>query len=140
MPDQNIMPEALKKRFLGSDEARQANRLYWDTDESVNGIADRLELSKGRLYDMITSLEVEATCPKCGTNLVYANRTAREHGTLTCEACGFEGHRDKVKGDSTPHQHPATQASGMFARADRTMVGAVLAGVAVGLMVGRLLK
>lgn len=141
MPDQNIVPEVLKQTFQGNSESRKANRLYWDTDESVNGIAERLQLSKGRLYDMITSLAVEAECPRCGENLVYANRTARDHGVLTCESCGFEGSRSDVDGDSTPGRHPASRLSGRaLLTSDRAMVGAVLAGVAVGLMVGRWLK
>ena len=125
--------------FSGSDEARKANRLYWDTDGSVNGIAEQMGLSKGRLYDLLTPLQMDAPCPECGGPLGFANRTARDQGMVVCGACGWEGHEDDVEGDTTPRPHPATQTR-PFALPDGVLIGAALVGAAFGLALGRWLR
>lgn len=142
------MPEGIRQpEFRGNPEAREANRLYWDTDESVNGIAERLEMSKGRLYDAISPLPAEATCPECGGPLGYANRTARDGGIVACPLCSFEAHRDEVEAAGDPGRHPAVGPVGRSAAggsdssfADGTLVGVALVGVAVGLVLGRWLR
>ncbi len=124
--------------FTGSDEARKANRLYWETDESVNGIAERMELSKGRLYGLLTPLPIEAPCPECGGTLGFANRTARDQGKVQCDACGWEAHEDEVEGDISARPHPASQTPVPIP--DGTLIGAALVGAAVGLVLGRWLR
>ena len=74
----------------GHEQARQANELYWTSDESVNRIADRLGLSKGSLYAAIKPKPTDSLCPTCDGQLVFTNRTALERNTLTCTKCSQE--------------------------------------------------
>lgn len=72
-------------------EHERANRLYWESDASVNDIADELELSKSMLYQLVEPLAAEVDCPECGGMLVYPNRTALDRGLMQCSDCGAEG-------------------------------------------------
>jgi hypothetical protein len=81
MSSQNSDPEALLD---------EANRLYWESEESVNQIGEALGLSKGVLYGLITPLPAGLPCPGCGEEMVFPNRTAREKGFLACPSCGME--------------------------------------------------
>ena len=76
---------------------QRANALYWESDWSVNQIADEMDLSKGMLYGMIRPFPAELPCPRCSTGLEYANRTARERGLLSCPACGMEADDVEVR-------------------------------------------
>jgi len=69
------------------EQARRANELYWDTGMGVNQIASTLDVSKGVLYALIRPLEAEKDCPRCGAEMMFANRTAREQGVATCPHC-----------------------------------------------------
>lgn len=80
------------------DELREeANRLYWQSDQSVNQIGEALDLSKGVLYGLIEALPTGLPCPECGGEMVYPNRTAREKGFLVCPECGTEEEEDAVR-------------------------------------------
>ena len=68
-----------------------ANELYWGSNQSVNKIAEKLELSKSALYDMIRPKPLDLSCPLCGREVVYANRTACEKGFANCSECEWEG-------------------------------------------------
>ena len=68
----------------------RANELYWESDRSVNQIADEMELSKGMLYGMIRPLASGVACPRCSSDMEFANRTARERGLVTCPSCSLE--------------------------------------------------
>ena len=74
----------------GRDRESRANGLYWDSDWSVNRIAEELDLSRGALYALIRPQATGIPCPDCDGELQYPNRTARERGLLTCAACGLE--------------------------------------------------
>ena len=54
--------------------ADQANELYWRSDQSVNQIAEAMDLSKSGLYALVRPLAAEGTCPDCGEGLVFTNR------------------------------------------------------------------
>jgi len=69
---------------------QEANRLYWESDESVNQIGEKLGLSKGVLYGLIDPLPAGLPCPGCGDEMVFPNRTARDKGFLACPECGKE--------------------------------------------------
>ena len=130
------------------DVTQRANELYWGSDESVNQIADRLDLSKSALYGMIGPLLAESTCPICGAQVEYANRTARDRDELTCPACAWEGSEDE-----TVPMDPATNGADASARERRSgsrrseeaarfeldrkriILGSALLGAAVGLAV-----
>jgi len=69
--------------------AREANRLYWETDLAISEIADRLDLSRRALYDAIRPELADADCPDCGAPLVFPNRSARATGAAVCNSCGY---------------------------------------------------
>jgi len=75
----------------------EANRLYWESDQSVNQIGETLELSKGVLYGLIAALPSGFPCPQCGDEMVFPNRTAREKGFLACPECGMEEEEASVQ-------------------------------------------
>lgn len=68
----------------------RANQLYWESDRSVNDIAEEMELSKGMLYQLIEPLDAAADCPECGGALEFANRTALDRGLMQCPDCGTD--------------------------------------------------
>jgi hypothetical protein len=66
----------------------EANRLYWETDDSVASIADRLDVSRRALYGAVHPLTTGATCRSCGGELAFENRSARKLGVAICPGCG----------------------------------------------------
>jgi len=74
-----------------SEAADLANAMYWGSDESVNHIADALDLSKGALYALIRPAASGLACPVCGTEVVHSNRTAKDRALVDCPACEWEG-------------------------------------------------
>jgi len=68
------------------DHAELAHELYWNSDRSVNSIADELGLSKGGLYQYILPLPTAGECPRCGAGVGFFNRTARDRNEPTCLA------------------------------------------------------
>jgi UDP-N-acetylmuramyl tripeptide synthase len=129
-------------------ESGKANRLYWESDESVNAIADALGVSKGRLYDLIDPLAAGVACPDCGAALAFPNRTARDRGMVTCDACGFEGEREEgeegasVRAVRRARQafRSATGAGDRGGVADAAMLGGILVGLAAGIGLYRWLR
>jgi len=75
----------------------EVNRLYWESDQSVNQIGESLDLSKGVLYGLIAALPAGLPCPKCGEEMVFPNRTARDKGFLACPECGMEEEEGAVR-------------------------------------------
>ena len=126
--------------------ARKASKRYWESDESVNGIAEGLGISKGRLYDVLRPLPVEGSCPKCGgTPPAFQNRTARDRGQVSCLQCGWEGDLDKL-GEAPPleeqesvrpqvpvHRGSATEVPSLVG------LGGILVGLALGFVLSRML-
>jgi hypothetical protein len=70
----------------------EANRLYWETDESVAGIARRFDLSRRALYEAIEPLPAGRACEMCGAPLSFENRSARLAGDAACPICSSAGH------------------------------------------------
>ena len=135
---------------------QRANTLYWESDRSVNQIADEMDLSKGMLYGLIRPLPAQLPCPGCSTGLEFANRTARERGLLSCPSCGLEGddgemrERWEIAAAAAPGgrlvvtplvapPHPARDIAGAATRfrRDPFKVGAGLLLVAAGLWLFR---
>ena len=77
--------------------APEANRLYWESDDSVAEISNRLGLSRRALYEVIEPYAAGAECPDCGSELYYGNRSAKSSGMARCLMCGKE--REAVEGD-----------------------------------------
>ena len=126
------------------DIARAANELYWESDASVNQIADRLALSKGTLYGVIRPLPAEIACPACGTEMVYPNRTALEKGFLACPGCELEEEEEVIRANGgavlpAPPLDGADEVEGtaiepVGSYTGRTVAGAALLGMAAGLL------
>lgn len=123
----------------------RANELYWRSDQSVNQIADALELSKGVLYGLIRPQPVGLPCPDCAEELVYPNRTAKERRTVACAQCGWEGGEGDaaVPGadqsvvlpafDHDDEDDVTVPALCLSSRRQRTILGGALLGAAAGL-------
>lgn len=79
-----------------ADVVERANELYWESDRSVNQIADDLELSKGALYGIIEPESSGLGCPLCGDEVVYSNRTAKEREVLDCPTCDWDGNPEEA--------------------------------------------
>ena len=116
----------------------RANALYWESDDSVNDIADRLDLSQGALYGLVDPLPADEACPQCGGSLEYPNRTAREKGFVTCTQCDLEEELALIRAaaDEEARGHLPTSApvDGVPAR---TAVAAGLIGLAAGILIGQ---
>jgi hypothetical protein len=76
--------------------AARANEFYWSSGESVNQIAENLDLSKGALYGLIEPLQSGLGCPLCGDEVGYPNRTAKEREELNCSTCDWDGSPDET--------------------------------------------
>ena len=115
----------------------RANALYWDSDESVNEIAESLDLSKGALYGLVEPLATEEPCPECGTPLEFSNRTARDKGMVVCPSCEFEEELVLVQGARLESLEGVPPGGIAPASATRTAVAAGLIGLAVGIAIGQ---
>lgn len=117
----------------------RANELYWSSDESVNRIADELDLSKGALYGLIRALPAGRPCPSCGGAMEYSNRTAREKGYVNCPDCEAEEEVDPGDAAEVAGPFPGIGwlGSGETSRAalHRIVAGTALLGVAAGVAV-----
>lgn len=122
---------------------RRANELYWSSDESVNQIAEHLDLSKSGLYGMIGPLMSGSGCPICGAEVEFANRTARDRDELACPLCSWEG----AEAETVPLAPGAAESAGSQggsagvtedglsdSERQRIIVGSALIGAAVGLV------
>jgi len=144
----------------------EANRLYWESDQSVNQIGEALDLSKGVLYGLILALPAGLPCPACSEEMVFPNRTARDKGFLACPECGMEEEAAAVlafwdeKGELDGGEVPgdsralAQRAGELMQRAvdsgkervasltprGRIIAGTALLGVAAGLLLGAHLR
>lgn len=130
-----------------------ANELYWGSNQSVNKIAEELELSKSALYDMIRPKPLDLSCPLCGREVVYANRTACEKGLANCSECEWEGTENEanpfvaehpvalptyddqgvVSLDEDPDQAGTSLPTRLDLSTTRTMAAGALLGAAAGL-------
>ena len=122
--------------------ARVVNRMYWDSDESVNRIAEQLDLSKGALYGMIEPAPADRTCPDCTSPLSFGNRTARDRGLAECVPCSVVGEpADRVPSTAlarhTPEPAPIREPRVWSGRA---LAGSLLLGVVAGVLIARILR
>ncbi len=127
---------------------RRISERYWASDESVNGIAEELGMSKGRLYGLIRPLALDGSCPTCGGGPpVHPNRTARDRGEAHCPHCDWTGPVGELRPeDPTPDasrpgpsvveidEHPAAEGF------SQGVLGGVLVGLAAGIVLGRWLR
>ena len=132
----------------------RANRLYWESDRSVNQIAEDLEMSKGALYDVVSPRPAGLACPHCGHEMGYSNRTARDRGFVTCPDCGLEEEEARLGGPAREGRSPAGGGAPVVApRAlrkarrgsgwdplTRVVAAAGLLGVAAGITLAAILR
>ena len=71
--------------------ADRANELYWRSKQSVNQIAEAMDLSKSGLYALIRPLPAGGGCPECGEGLVFPNRTTNNKAIASCPGCEYVG-------------------------------------------------
>ncbi len=137
----------------GSRTAAEANRLYWNSEQSVNSIAEVMGLSKSSLYGLIDPLSSESKCPDCSAEMVYRNRTALDKEALSCPSCGLQtgnssGTKPKpAKGDASAdspvdatEERSAGSPSSTGRPSNRVLAGAALLGVAAGIVVAAAIR
>ncbi|CAN5632731.1 hypothetical protein BH23GEM9_BH23GEM9_05750 [soil metagenome] len=111
--------------------AVEANRLYWEGEDSVADIAEQLQLSRRALYEMVEPLPTGTDCEVCGGPLMYENRSGRAAGHAVCAICDETG--------AVEEQDAATSSAGTDAieAEERALLvgGAALAGAAIGALV-----
>jgi UDP-N-acetylmuramyl tripeptide synthase len=132
-----------KQAHQDQELVEAANDLYWRSDASVNHIADEMGLSKGSLYGLISPLPSGISCPQCGAEMAYPNRTARDRGFVSCPVCGFEEEEglvdDSQRGSDLEVQRRSKSLKGALST-DRILAGTALLGVAVGILIANLLR
>lgn len=109
-------------RTLEADD--RANELYWGSNQSVNQIAEDLDLSKGALYGMIRPLPAAMGCPACGAEVVHPNRTAKERGLVDCPTCGWNG----TEAETVPGYAPLAEPDGTTVARSRARERALSSG------------
>lgn len=130
---------------------KKLNRLYWSSDRSVNQIADDLDISKGTLYEVVEPAGSGRSCPDCGSQLVYPNRTARDRGSLSCPDCGLEADRDQLASGPVATGGSRHERSGGVPYSEsmreegkealtRIVAGTALLGVAAGIVLVKVLR
>jgi hypothetical protein len=117
----------------------EANRLYWETDTSVAGIAEQLHLSRRALYDVLRPGAAGVKCAVCGGNMVYENRSARSAGQPVCSVCGARpGSEPELTASPEPEQVVVTAGDPGALRLGGVMVmGAIVGAVATLIAVRR---
>lgn len=138
--------------------SEEANRLYWESEESVNQIGEKLGLSKGMLYGFLTPFPAGLPCPGCGEEMVFLNRTARDKGFLACPECGMEEEEEAVQqyweGEGAADPSLASRAGTAVQKVvgtgrarvanlspkGRILAGTALLGIAAGFLIGSYLR
>ena len=70
-----------------SSVAETINELYWNSDHTVDEIVSELGIGRNTLYSSVEPQPAGASCPDCGTRLVYTNRSNRSSEMATCRDC-----------------------------------------------------
>jgi hypothetical protein len=117
------------------EEGNEANRLYWDTDASVGEIANQLGMSRRALYEAVEPKPSGVPCQVCGTETMFANRSALASGSARCPSCDAETHLPGPRAERVqpaPHVEPALANGNTRTRIAVGLGGAALVGVVVG--------
>lgn len=115
----------------------RANSLYWESDDSVNEIAEALDLSKGALYALVQPLRTDEPCPECGAHLEFSNRTARDKGLVACPSCELEEELELVEAARMEASDGPVSTGELPPPSARTVLAAGLIGLAVGIAIGQ---
>jgi hypothetical protein len=117
------------------EEGNEANRLYWDTEASVGEIANQLGVSRRALYEAIAPRPSGVPCQVCGTETMFANRSALASGSARCPSCDAETSVPGSRAERTqpvPHVEPVSANGNTRTRIAVGLGGAALVGVVVG--------
>lgn len=144
--------------------AQKVNRLYWESDQSVNRIGEELGLSRSALYQLLDPLPAGLPCPHCNAEMAFPNRTARDRGFVVCPDCGLEEEEEAVQlfweeaaeGEGAGSEAAAAKERALARIRDlrgklpdevppipvpgRVIAGVALLGVAAGILLARALK
>jgi len=74
---------------LTAEQQRELDEFYWETDISTHELQEHFGLSKA-VHFFASPLPTTATCPNCGSQLVYRSRTARSLDEKACDNCGHK--------------------------------------------------
>ncbi len=135
-------------RELAQDMSERANMLYWNSDQSVNSIADDLGLSKGGFYGVIRPIESERHCSNCQLKMVFANRTAQERDDAFCPACDADGlpaHSVRSAAQRSSDDYWPSEISGNaelspLLSETKGVLASFFVGTVVGILLGRFLR
>lgn len=120
-----------------------ANRLYWNSADTVNEIAARLQIPRGVLYSAVQPVPAGTLCPECGGGMYFANRSARSANRGVCSVCGAT-HDTSAVGEDAPPPAPAVAAGyappSEFAQRAVTLGAGALLGVALGATIGAAIR
>ena len=116
-------------------QANEANRLYWDSETSVGDIANQLGISRRGLYEVIEPKSAGVPCSECGSDMLFANRSALASGTARCPSCDQEAIVPGIRSERIkPAPRPVEQSTNGISR-NRLAVGiggAALMGIVIG--------
>lgn len=116
-------------------QANEANRLYWDSETSVGDIANQLGISRRGLYEAIEPKSAGLPCSECGSDMLFANRSALASGTARCPSCDQEAIVPGIRSERIkPAPRPVEQSTNGISR-NRLAVGiggAALMGIVIG--------
>jgi predicted Zn-ribbon and HTH transcriptional regulator len=87
---------------------KQANQLYWRTDRSIADIAETLGVSRRALYELVLPESAGVACENCGTEVVFANRSAKSAQVARCPACGSESQLSPEDTEHDDNEHDDT--------------------------------
>ena len=96
--------------------ADQANELYWRSSQSVNQIAETMDLSKSGLYALVHPFPAERPCPDCGEELVFPNRTTKQKAIVSCLQCEYVGEAARPGSEVRPSRPSRKRADRRPAR------------------------
>lgn len=134
-------------RDLAQDISERANMLYWNSDRSVNSIADDLGLSKGGFYGVIRPIESGRHCSSCQLKMVFANRTAQERDDAFCPVCDASGlpapanaPSSSSTDDSRTFEISGNAEPSPLLSEPRGVLASFFVGAVVGILLGRFLR
>src|SRR5688572_31979845 len=98
-------------------QANEANRLYWDSETSVGDIANQLGISRRGLYEAIEPKSAGVPCSECGSDMLFANRSALASGTARCPSCDQEAIVPGIRSERIkPAPRPVEQSTNGISR------------------------
>jgi hypothetical protein len=116
-------------------QANEANRLYWDTETSVGDIANQLGISRRGLYEAVEPKSAGLPCSECGSDMLFANRSALASGTARCPSCDQEAIVPGIRSERIKPAPRAVEQSTNGLSRNRLAVGiggAALMGIVIG--------